>query len=46
MDRTFSLGLRLRALRKERDLTQRELASQAGVSSNAISLIERRRRLM
>jgi len=41
MDRTFSLGLRLRALRKERDLTQRELASRAGVSSNAISLIER-----
>ena len=41
MDRTFSLGARLRALRKERDLTQRELASRAGVSSNAISLIER-----
>jgi transcriptional regulator with XRE-family HTH domain len=41
MDRTFSVGSRLRALRKERDLTQRELAGQAGVSSNAISLIER-----
>ena len=41
MDRTFSLGARLRALRKERDLTQREMASRAGVSSNAISLIER-----
>ncbi len=41
MDRSFSVGARLRALRKERDLTQRELASRAGISSNAISLIER-----
>jgi len=41
MDRSSSLGARLRAVRKERDLTQRELASRAGVSSNAISLIER-----
>jgi len=41
MDRSYSLGSRLRAVRKERDLTQRELASRAGVSSNAISLIER-----
>jgi transcriptional regulator with XRE-family HTH domain len=37
----FSLGSKLRTLRKERDLTQRELASQAGISANAISLIER-----
>jgi transcriptional regulator with XRE-family HTH domain len=41
MDKTISLGSRLRALRKERDLTQRELADRARVSSNAISLIER-----
>jgi transcriptional regulator with XRE-family HTH domain len=41
MDKTFAIGSRLRALRKERDLTQRDLASRAGVSSNAISLIER-----
>jgi transcriptional regulator with XRE-family HTH domain len=41
MDKAFSLGPRLRALRKERDLTQRDLAGQAGVSANAISLIER-----
>jgi transcriptional regulator with XRE-family HTH domain len=41
MKKTSSLGSRLRALRKERDLTQRELASRAGISSNAISLIER-----
>jgi transcriptional regulator with XRE-family HTH domain len=41
MNTEFSLGSRLRALRKERDLTQRELASRAGVSANAISLIER-----
>lgn len=36
-----SLGSKLRTLRKERDLTQRELASQAGISANAVSLIER-----
>jgi transcriptional regulator with XRE-family HTH domain len=41
MGRVFSLGPKLRALRKERDLTQRELASQAGISANAVSLIER-----
>lgn len=41
MNRSFSLGARLRTVRKERNLTQRELASRAGVSSNAISLIER-----
>ncbi len=36
-----SLGERLRALRAERRLSQRELAQQAGVSSNSVSLIER-----
>jgi transcriptional regulator with XRE-family HTH domain len=41
MGRILSLGAKLRALRKERDLTQRELASQAGISANAVSLIER-----
>jgi transcriptional regulator with XRE-family HTH domain len=35
------LGVRLRELRKERNLSQRDLASRAGVSANAISLIER-----
>jgi transcriptional regulator with XRE-family HTH domain len=41
MNKPLSLGSRLRSLRKERDLTQRELAGLAGISSNAISLIER-----
>ncbi len=41
MDELFSLGSKLRDLRKERDLSQRALAAQAGVSANAISLIER-----
>jgi transcriptional regulator with XRE-family HTH domain len=41
MNKQFSLGSRLRALRSERGLSQRELASQAGISANAISLIER-----
>jgi transcriptional regulator with XRE-family HTH domain len=41
MDELFSLGPRVRTLRKERDLSQRELARLAGVSANAISLIER-----
>jgi len=36
-----SLGKRLRSLRKERNLTQRNLAQQAGISVNAVSLIER-----
>jgi transcriptional regulator with XRE-family HTH domain len=40
-DTEFSLGSRLRGLRKERDLSQRELADLAGLSPNAISLIER-----
>ena len=41
MDKRSKLGSRLRAVRKERSLTQRALADRAGVSSNAISLIER-----
>lgn len=41
MSNSFSLGPRLRALRKERALTQKELAGQAGISVNAVSLIER-----
>lgn len=40
-DTEFSLGSRLRGLRKERGLSQRELADLAGLSPNAISLIER-----
>jgi transcriptional regulator with XRE-family HTH domain len=40
-DFAYSLGVRLRDLRKERALSQRELAELAGLSPNAISLIER-----
>jgi transcriptional regulator with XRE-family HTH domain len=40
-DVNFSLGARLRGLRKERALSQRELADLADLSPNAISLIER-----
>ena len=40
-DTDFSLGSRLRGLRKERTLSQRQLAELAGLSPNAISLIER-----
>jgi transcriptional regulator with XRE-family HTH domain len=40
-DTEFSLGSRLRDLRKERTLSQRELADLASLSPNAISLIER-----
>lgn len=40
-DTGFSLGARLRGLRKERELSQRGLAELAGLSPNAISLIER-----
>ena len=35
------MGTRLRNLRKERNLTQRELADRATISVNAVSLIER-----
>ncbi len=40
-DVNLSLGARLRGLRKERALSQRELADLAALSPNAISLIER-----
>ena len=41
MQTQISIGARLRALRDERGLSQRELAQRANVSANAISLIER-----
>lgn len=41
MENMLSVGARLRTLRQERELSQRRLAEQAGVSPNAISLIER-----
>ncbi len=37
----MELGAKLKRLRKERGFTQKELAQRAGVSVNAISLIER-----
>ena len=41
MENKGSVGHRLRTVREERGLSQRELAQRAGVSTNAISLIER-----
>jgi transcriptional regulator with XRE-family HTH domain len=41
MDNKGSVGNKLRTVRDERGLSQRELAQRAGVSTNAISLIER-----
>jgi transcriptional regulator with XRE-family HTH domain len=41
MDNKGSVGHKLRTVREERGLSQRELAQRAGVSTNAISLIER-----
>jgi transcriptional regulator with XRE-family HTH domain len=41
MKQTSFLGARLRNSRKERHLTQRQLANLAGISVNAVSLIER-----
>jgi transcriptional regulator with XRE-family HTH domain len=41
MEDHASVGSRLHILRQERDLSQRGLAERAGVSANAISLIER-----
>ncbi|MGD8403274.1 MAG: helix-turn-helix domain-containing protein [Anaerolineales bacterium] len=41
MDNKGSVGIKLRTVREERGLSQRELAQRAGVSTNAISLIER-----
>lgn len=37
----FSLGAKLRYIRDERGYSQRELAEKAGISTNAVSLIER-----
>lgn len=36
-----SVGIKLRTIREERGLSQRELAKHAGISTNAVSLIER-----
>lgn len=41
MEGSFSLGEKLRQLRSERNISQRELAQLAGLSPNSISLIER-----
>ncbi len=41
METTFSLGEKLRQLRSERKISQRDLARMAGLSPNSISLIER-----
>ena len=41
METSFSLGEKLRQLRNERNISQRELAQLAGLSPNSISLIER-----
>ena len=41
MENEFSIGKKLRMLRVERDLSQRELANLASISPNSISLIER-----
>lgn len=41
MEKMAPIGERLRALRTERNLSQRALAQLAGISTNSISLIER-----
>jgi transcriptional regulator with XRE-family HTH domain len=41
MDNELSVGARLRSLRQAKNLSQKELAQQGGLSLNAISLIER-----
>jgi transcriptional regulator with XRE-family HTH domain len=41
MEETYSLGAKLRQLRSERNISQRDLAHLAGLSPNSISLIER-----
>jgi|APSaa5957512622_1039677.scaffolds.fasta_scaffold56775_2 transcriptional regulator with XRE-family HTH domain len=41
MENNFSISVKLRALRTERNLSQRELAQLASLSPNSISLIER-----
>ncbi len=41
MDKSFSLGEKVRQVRTERNISQRDLARLAGLSPNSISLIER-----
>lgn len=41
MEKSFGLGDKLRQLRSERNISQRDLARMAGLSPNSISLIER-----
>jgi len=41
MENAFSLGQKLRQIRNERNISQRDLARLAGLSPNSISLIER-----
>lgn len=41
MEKAYSLGEKLRQLRNERNISQRDLAQMAGLSPNSISLIER-----
>jgi transcriptional regulator with XRE-family HTH domain len=41
MEKSFSLGEKLRQLRSERNISQRKLAQIANLSPNSISLIER-----
>jgi transcriptional regulator with XRE-family HTH domain len=41
LDNEFSVGARLRHLRQEQNLSQKELAKLCGLSLNAVSLIER-----
>jgi len=41
MENAFSLGEKLRQIRSERNISQRDLAKLAGLSPNSISLIER-----
>ena len=43
LDRDFDVGARLRQLRQQAGLSQRELAKRAGVSNAIISLIEQNR---
>lgn len=41
MENKGSVGNKLRTIREERGLSQRELSQRAGISANAVSLIER-----
>jgi transcriptional regulator with XRE-family HTH domain len=41
MEKKGTVGNKLRVIREERGLSQRQLAHRAGISTNAISLIER-----